>query len=247
MLIAWSASSERVSIPVLPAALIVLFICGLIALAASVPHRIASALNGLFPSSGGIRSGSDSSRGGIGDGIDEVSGSKNPKTAGYDNSDIFVNSEKCGLYDAFIENYGEVAKPTEFKKMMMLQQKEIQVAAGQRTMDLRSGRSFSIHRQVPRDENKHQAHDADALLYVTGETPVHLRMMTYDRFDGVEWHASPEGEIHFVLENEGSSNWINVLTTGVPPYLLGERSWRVKTGRLDSDIIPTPAYLTAAS
>lgn len=243
MQIHWSHSASIGAFPIIPSFVFVFAICGSIAIDASVRHRIATASDGFFPSSGGIRWSSEAARSGIGDGADEVSGSKDPKTVGYDNSDIFVNSELTGLYDAFIETYGEVAKPGEFKKMMMLRQKDIQLSAATTTKDLRSGKSFSIQRQPPQQNDDRQAHNASALLFVAGETPVRLRMVAYGDFDGIEWHVRPESHIGFPLQNEPEGNWIDVVTESVPDFFSGERQWQIKFGTLETDLIPTPAYL----
>lgn len=242
MQIHWRHSVSTGGLPIIPSFVFILLTCGSIAIDASSRHRIAAALDGFFPSSGGIRSSSDAARSGIGDGADEVSGSMHPKTVGYDNSDIFVNSQLTGLYDAFIDTYGE-AKPGEFKKMMMLRQKDIPLSAASTIKDLRSGESFSIQRQTPHQSVGREAHNASALLFVAGETPVRLRMVAYGDFDGTEWHAAPESHVGHRLENEPGGNWVAVVQGAIPEFFSGERHWQIKFGTLDTDLIPTPAYL----
>lgn len=236
----WSATANR-ALPLVPAAFTVAIVSGVVLLGAQHATGIATALNGFIPSSGGTRTGSDSSRGGIGDGPDEVAGSRNPKTVGFDNSDVFVNSEKAGLYDAFTENFGKPAKPTEFQKMMMLRQRDLLLSGNHAELDLRSGRSFSVLRQPPAVRNSSRSHAADALLYVKGETPLHLRMSAYRDFDGIEWHESPDERRGPMLENEARSNWIDVLPGRSGDYFRGSRTWQIRIGGLDTACIPCPS------
>jgi hypothetical protein len=243
MQIHWSHSRAQGAFPVLPGFVFILVTCGSIAIDASTRHRIASALDGFFPSSGGIRWSRETARSGIGDGTDEVSGSKRPKTVGYDDSNIFVESKPTGLYDAFVETYGEIIKPTELKKMMMLRQKDIELGFGAMTADLRSGKSFSIQREPPAQDGDRQPRAANALLFVSGETPVRLRMVAYGDFDGIAWHVRPESHVGVPLQNEPEGSWIKVVTASTPAFFSGVRSWQLKIGTLDTDLIPTPAYL----
>lgn len=53
-----------------------------------------------------------------------------------------------------------------------------------------AGREFSkLRRSTEPDQKKIRDLESRALLYVAGRVPLHLRMETYDVFDGIDWIA----------------------------------------------------------
>lgn len=246
MLLHWEGAATRdaghAPFPAVAAGVLATLLGGVVAAATLGPNRIASALGGFLPSSGGTRYDNDLARGGIGDGIDEIAGSKDPSTVGYDNSDVFVNSEKCGLYDSFVERFGEAVKPTEFKKMFFLKRSEIKLSGNSTTEDLRAGKSFSLARQAPRPSVAAE-HAADALLLVKGDTPLHLRLTAYDHFDGVAWAEASLGQLGCTIENEPGGSWMALSWLRQSPIFASDQDHQIRIGRLNTDRLPTPAHL----
>lgn len=230
--------------PLVPAMMVLVVVAIAIAAAASGTDRIASALHGYVPSSGGTNHGSDFARGGIGDGPDEIANGKDPKTIGYDQSDIFVNSDKSSLYDSFAETYGEPVKTDEFKKMIFLHRKDIQPSDKTAVADFRAGRSFSVVRQPPKALSVQQERAAGALFYVKGETPLHLPLKAYDHFDGVNWIESKSGQLGRTITKDAASTWMSVNWQSVSDAFAGEQEHQIRIGTLDSDVLPLPSHLT---
>ena len=243
-----NSTRRACSFPVGAAAAVVIVLASVIVAAFIGPRRIAVALDGFMPSSGGTRLDSTSARNGVGDGVDEAPGGADPKSVGYDNSDTFVNSDKAaGLYDCFIEAYGEPLKTNDFQKTIFLKRDGIRIARADAAVDdLRAGKQFALVRQPRRSTAGPQARAADGLLFVKGRTPLHLALTAYDRFDGSNWHAASEGQLGCMIEKSSSSNWMN-LTWLSPSAALdggGDVEHQIRIAKLATDRIPTPSYLS---
>ena len=75
------------------------------AIAAVGPAGAASALLGLVPSSGGADWSDPEARSG-GDGDHKVSASERPESVGFTESEVYPETDRPSLYDAFNESYG---------------------------------------------------------------------------------------------------------------------------------------------
>ncbi len=228
------AASEGVGPAVIATGLV---LAGTLAGAAAVAGTgVGATLRGFFPSSGGAGAGSALAASGLGNGPAEVPGSDHARSAGFDQSQAFMNSEKSGLYDAFLETAGEPLKKGTFEKLQMLRAKEIRWTATTGIEDFRGGRRFTLDRQPPPPPTvAAESHAADALLYVEGPLPVHLRAAAYDAFDGVAWTEAADGWPGHDLHDAAKADpWFAVGGTG-------GRAYKVRIGTLVGPTLPVPA------
>ena len=210
--------------------------------------RTATALCGWFASSGGTERASDDATSGVGDGPDQVAGSTNARSAGFDQSDVFMNSQCAGLYDAFIEAYGEPSRKGEMTKLQMLRQDELSKAKSTGSEDYRVGREFSLQRlPLPaRRNSKPESHESQALIVVDGPLPQHIRTAAYDTFDGTKWTESSDGSPGWKLAPTEAPPWFKPEAEasnnpyGSAPFS-GAHVVKVRVGGLQSRTLPLPA------
>lgn len=221
----------------------------LLAVAATVPaialvgpSTAASALLALVPTSGGTDWSDPEARSGIGDGPNEVDARDSADSVGFSQSEVYLETDRPSLYDAFSETFGDPIKKKGQEKAIALGPTEIQRRREHPSEDHRAGREFSTHREPPAGRHPPGA-EADALLYVRGRAPAHLRLVAYDTFDGESWAEGrpSRGDARLRVEGPGSP-WLRIETLA-RPYLSGRVSHRVKVGRLESASIPSPAHL----
>ena len=84
-------------------------------------HRLV----GLVPTSGGTDWSDPEARSGVGDGDNEVAASEHPESVGFTESEIYLETDRPSLYDAFNESYGEPLKPKKQDKMIALGQQDV--------------------------------------------------------------------------------------------------------------------------
>ena len=64
-----------------------------------------------MPTSGGTDWNDPDARSGVGDGDNEVAASEHPESVGFTESEVYLETDRPSLYDAFNETYGEPFKP----------------------------------------------------------------------------------------------------------------------------------------
>ncbi|WP_422922987.1 transglutaminase-like domain-containing protein [Singulisphaera sp. PoT] len=217
---------------------------GLIAAVAAVgPTRAATALIGLVPTSGGTGENDPNARSGVNDGDNEVDASENPQSVGFTRSEIYLETDRPSLYDAFNESYGEPFKRTKIEKMIALGPENVREQKERPAENLRAGREFSAVRKKPELRPKRPGERAArALVYIKGTTPLHLPLTTYGHFDGTTWHEEPccNRDLHAEPESRGS--WMKLLPS-TAAFLTGLVTHQVKIGALDSSSMPLPSHL----
>lgn len=248
MLIHWNgiaASTEMERVKPLPWSaavwgLVIVTLCGL---AVVGPTRTATALAGLVPTSGGTDWSDREARGGVNDGDHEVSASENPQSVGFTQSEVYLDSDRPSLYDTFNDMYGEPFKVKKTERMIALQSETIKEQKELPVENLQAGREFPIVRRKPETPMRRPGQRAaKALLYLKGQTPLHLRMAIYDRFDGLVWHEQAANETSSSIEKEGQSDWLR-LVEAIPSIFRGTQTHSIKVGLLDSEVVPAPAQL----
>ncbi|MFO0888146.1 MAG: transglutaminase-like domain-containing protein [Isosphaeraceae bacterium] len=214
------------------------------AFAAVGPTRAAMALAALVPSSGGTDQDDPDARGGVGDGDNEVRGSENPQSVGFTDSDIYLDSDRPTLYDAFNEMYGEPVKPKQQHRMVALGNQNVIEQRERPSENLQAGREFSaVRRSADQPGRRPADREARALVYVKGPTPLHLPLATYDRFDGHQWLEEPLCERHCPLTRDPADvPWFRI-DQFLPEVFSGKVAHQIKIGTLDSSPLPTPAHV----
>jgi transglutaminase-like putative cysteine protease len=150
---------------------------------------------GFVPSSGGTDTDDPYSRDGVGSGERLVAGSQDIQTFAPLDDAPFLSSHEPSLYDVFDESYDEPVKPREKNDRAMSLPPSVLADLRERHLSdtQKANREFSTLRKDPgtkRGRGVESIRD-DALLFVTGRMPVHLRLAVHDVFDGTAWHEEP--------------------------------------------------------
>ena len=221
---------------------VLLFAIGVVAAAAAYgPERAATVLAGLLHTSGGTDGSDPEARSGVNDGDNEVKASKRPESVGFTDSEVYLESDRPSLYDAFSETYGEPFKQRKQERMIALAPNMTQERRERPSENLRAGREFSTVRRQPNVTRRPSDRAAAALVYVKGVTPLHLPLATYDHFDGVNWREEPHCQQACPLE-PCADHWLRVTTPDLHVFR-GTVSHQIKIGALSSGPLSAPAHL----
>ena len=204
-------------------------------------------LDGFMPTSGGNEWSDESARSGVGDGDAMVAAQDEAFSFGPVESDLFLDSDMPSLYDMFDDTYGEPPRPQKNQqKAISLAYEERPATERQIAKTERNGREFSaLRRKVELKREQLDDRKAPAMLYVIGETPLHLGMESYDHFDGHKWQhitkwaapATPEVRSRFGKPWVAVRNWTS-------PVHRGTNCYGLKVINLRTNRVPSPAHLT---
>ena len=207
-----------------------------------------TALKGFLPGSGGTGDSDPFSRGGINDGDALVAGADNIKSFGPIEDAPFAEDDKPSLYDVFNDTFDEpVRKIKDQDRSVALPPEMMANIDARMAKSQQASREFSTNRQSGKKDNRAiRDLDSNALLYVAGRVPLHLRMQIYDVFDGIDWYPEPPCDhlhgLHIVQIKD--KPWLR-LSTGSRG--LGLHVYRdthaIKVINLKSAAIPAPLDL----
>ena len=145
--------------------------------------------------------------------------------------------------------YGEPVRPQQQRDQAVAvdgnqgQEGEEKVGESQET-----GREFSTVRQRTRPVAlQEEDRNSPALLLVEGEVPLHLRLETYDHFDGRLWSHGPTDRQPpgIRLTPFGDRPWMQIDRYDPRQIYRGKRTHVVRVINLDSPRIAAPARLAA--
>ena len=209
-------------------------------------------MRGIVPSSGGDGGSSPNARDGVGDGETLVAGMDDIRTFGPIEDAPFISDHKPSLYDVFDDRYDEPVKlPKNQDRAIALSATEAAKIQERHLKDNHTvSRDFSVLRQPRKGQaqKKSAAVRSNTLLYVSGRTPLHLRMELYDQFDGVDWHPeeTPGANAHPTLRMQTIEDrpWVLCdLHTNRFEVLAEPETHALKVIRLDTPRIPAPLNL----
>ncbi|HEV3340836.1 MAG TPA: transglutaminase-like domain-containing protein [Pirellulales bacterium] len=207
-----------------------------------VPAHTLTVLRGFMPSSGGDREYDPAARGGVNDGEDVVSAKDDAQSVGMTDSDLFLDSPDPSLYDALSEAYGEPIRRKQTEAAIAVGEKNVRENDGRAAHNQKAGREFSTVRGRRPAPRAMADLESEAMFYVEGRTPLHLRLAAFDGFDGIVWQATGGSDVPGRLEMTGDTAWMRVLNLDVP-YLTGSDRHTIKVARFATDSIPTPPHL----
>ena len=215
-------------------------------------HAIADQLHGFMPSSGGEGDHDEFAHGGVGDGSDLIAGQENIQSFGPIEDAPFADDDRPSLYDAFNEAFDEpFVKPAETDRAIALPPEMVVEIENRIARSKQAGREFSTRRQdTARKAKQIRDLSSPALMYLAGRTPVHLRMKTFDVFDGVEWFESESSEsaVPSSLETAGDRHWLRLDQARNPHELFSHRETHaIKIVNLTGNLIPSPPQTDAVS
>ncbi|HWL06838.1 MAG TPA: transglutaminase-like domain-containing protein [Planctomicrobium sp.] len=214
-------------------------------------HReLMATLNGFLPSSGGTGDSSPHARHGIGNGEMLVAGCENIQSFGPIDEAPFMTDDKPSLYDVFDDTYDEPVMPTNTDRAIALGPEESMVKKEHlHTQTQKANREFSTSRKSKGERrNDVKNINSDALFYVSGRTPLHLRLELYDTFDGISWHAEPEPSVSeaptMTMVKESGRDWLRLPDRSKSWEFLGPaETHAVKIIQLETNVIPAPLHL----
>ena len=220
---------------------------GLAVMAATVafagPKKVMLSLGELMPTSGGTGETDPFARYGVGDGPEETAGD-NAQAAGMVESDKMIEDNKNSLIDAVSDMYGTPHKPPKNKDQERL------VAAGlvdviQNHKKLpdnrRPSRDFDTGRKGPKSEKKPGSSSARGLFEVEGRTPLHIRVVVYDRYDAQQFWEEAKKPGSKLLDPEGG-DWMKIgHFRDVGDWYAETDRHRLKVADLKENLVPTPS------
>jgi len=197
-------------------------------------------------SSGGSGETNELATAGVGDGPNEVAASENADSVGFTDSDIYLESDRPSLFDAFNEQYGEPYKPKEQQRMQAMGPQNVKETDGKPKENLQAGRSFEMQRNQTGQSRKPDDRPAKALAYVKGPAGTRLKLATFDRFDGTAWEQEADCPEACSLRVEPTGKGDCWFCLHLPwPDLFGESvEHKVKVAALDTSVLPAPANLS---
>lgn len=212
-------------------------------------RRITTALRGFLPSSGGDGASDPYSRGGIGTGDMLVAGTNQIQSFAPIDDAPFMQNDKPSLYDLFDDSYEEEVKISKTDRAIALPPDLANRAKEHlHTRTEKANREFSTLRQANDKTGKRHAQDimSDALFYVAGRVPLHLRLQVYDLFDGYIWYPEQPAEFNQPMKivQSGGKPWLELNDRSEAREYLGPaETHAVKVVNLDTNTIPAPLYL----
>ncbi len=217
-----------------------------VGVAVAGPKRVMLTLWELVPTSGGTGNADPFARGGVGDGPDEVAGD-NAKSAGMVETDKTIEDNKNALVDVVNDMYGPPHKPRKDQEKMVAGGVADVIQSHGKTPDSRRpSRDFDTSRAGPKGDRKPgDGHAARGRIEVEGRTPLHIRVVTYTRYDTTEarWMQGDKPGARRIEADDAGDQWMRV--NGMPPggwYATNDRH-KLKVADLKSALVPSPANL----
>jgi transglutaminase-like putative cysteine protease len=210
--------------------------------------RAITVMRGFLPGSGGDGESDPFSRGGVNDGENLVAGTDNIKSFGPIEDAPFAEDNKPSLYDIFNDAFDEpVRKINDQDRSIALPPETLAEVNTRLAKSEQAGREFSTLRKATQsDQKKISDLESHALLYVAGRVPLHLRMETYDVFDGKNWIAETldEAPRPLTIASSHGRPWLRIPRTGhASEIYAGRETHAVKVINLRTNVIPAPLDL----
>jgi len=211
-------------------------------------NRALSSLAGWLPSSGGNGEFDPFSRGGVGDGDALVAGTENITSFAPIDDAPFLQDDQPSLYDIFDDTYEEAAPPKRQDRAVSLPPElASRIKEHLHTRTQKAAREFSTLRKSTEHGQNVKDIRSDALFYVAGRTPLHLRLEVFDLFDGITWYAEPSVEFPRpvrLVERDGRV-WVDACQfSPAHECFVGPESHAIKVVNMDTNRIPAPLHLT---
>ncbi|WP_459555700.1 transglutaminase-like domain-containing protein [Lacunimicrobium album] len=232
---------------------VVLGICVAVAATELLTDRaMTRQLSGILPSSGGTGEHDPYARDGVGDGDALVAGSENIQSFAPIEEAPFKSSDEPSLYDVYSDVYEEPVKVKNQNRAIALPNQQMEDLCCRMAKSEMAGREFSTVRQ-PSKSRAGQMKDlkSEALFYVAGRTPLHLRQELFDLYDGTMWYPEDGEKIasRLVVEQVNERPWITLSTTGMAynnyDIFAAKESHALKIAHLGTNVIPAPNRLLA--
>lgn len=205
------------------------------------------ALSGFMPSSGGTDWYSESARSGVGDGDALVAGTENIQSFSSLEDAPFLTSHEPSLYDLFDDSYNEPVKTQKQERAIALPR---ELAANQKEHHLADSKTaakeFSTVRKFGGLKRKRiDNRNSNALFYVKGRTPLHLKLEVFDQFDGRDWfpELADANPAPLKIETLHNRPWLRLPNSSSLEIYSSPESHALKIVRLNTNRVPSPTQL----
>lgn len=215
-----------------------------VGVAVAGPKRILVTLGELMPTSGGTGNVDPFARYGIGDGPEEVAGD-NARAAGMVETDKMIEDNKNSLIDAVSDMYGPPHKPNkDQERMVAAGVSQVIEQHGTLPDNRRPSRDFDTSRKGPKSDKTPDSQKARAVLEVEGRTPLHIRIVAYERYlsDEKRWMEAKKPASR-LLDAEGG-DWMKLSNHRDTDWYAKDDRHRIKVANLTDNLVPTPSHLT---
>ena len=203
---------------------------------------------GFMPFSGGEEGYQDEfASSGVGDG-DMLTAGSNATTTGAVDSDQFIEDDKPSMYDVITDEFDGPVFKKRLNRAVALD--EVAKHIHDVKQSEQSGKTFRTMRNTDKElDIELEDRISKALFYVEGSVPVRFVVDSFQHFDGWDWtKCSIEGETPLPPEikmRKGIGKPIFQLTRVKPDYLTVSRIHKFKVMRLQTPILPAPAFLNS--
>lgn len=205
------------------------------------------ALRGFVPSSGGSDWYSEAARSGVGDGDALVAGTENIQSFGPIEDAPFLSSHEPSLYDLFDDTYDEPVKIEKQDRAISITSQSVVKQNEHHLAESRqAGKEFSTLRKNGGQRRQEMTNrNSNALLYVKGRVPLHLKLEAFDLYDGVEWFSEPiQGtQPNLQMQTIHGKPWLRLPTATSLEIYGPPETHALKIIRLDTNRIPAPTEL----
>ncbi|MFO1021242.1 MAG: transglutaminase-like domain-containing protein [Planctomycetales bacterium] len=211
-----------------------------------VSPSVARLLSGWVPSSGGTGASDPYARGGVNDGDALVPASESAKSFGPVESQVFLESQQPSLYDAMDDTYGKERPRRAAEKAVALPLSMMQRSQTPMAVSKSVQKEFSTLRQPRNTETKPLSNQAsNALFYVGGRTPLHLKQESFDLFDGLSWSPEPldEPPLELSIQNLQGQPWLMIGQPKTLEIYGPVEGHQLKILNLQTNRIPAPTPL----
>ena len=211
------------------------------------------ATEGWLPTSGGGGKASAMARDGIGDGDLLVAGLDNIRSFAPIENAPFATSHEPTLYDVFDDTYNEPTFDKQKRQRTISLEPQIRALAEDHRMarSAKAAREFStVRRPGSRTRQPIDSLESNAVMYVRGRLPLHLKLESFDCYDGDRWIAEPppDSPPPLTLQTIAERPWLRLGVTAQPhdPHASPELH-AIKVIHLDTNRVPAPNQLTGVS
>lgn len=210
------------------------------------------ALPGVLSSSGGTGEFSPYARSGVGNGDMLVAGTKDVQSFAPIDDAPFMDSEKPSLFDVYNEVYDEPTKPRDQDRAIALPPQVLQDIHRHLADSKQAGREFStLRKSTAKRRSRVENRDTDALFFVAGRTPLHLRLEVYATFDGITWYpdSTPGPTTPLTMRTIDDQPWLDLIPTKTTRnreselLLATPETHALKIAQLETNRIPSPPEL----
>lgn len=209
--------------------------------------QLLTSTAGWFGSSGGTGRSDPFSRGGVNDGESLVAGTDNIQSFAPIDDAPFLSSDQPSLWDLFDDRYDEPAKPVNTDKAVSLPKQLSAEVEKRMAQNKDAGRQFATLRKR-RDTAAREVGDREstALLFVSGRTPLHLKLDQFDLYDGFHWYpeVNDQGKWPLIIRERNQRPWLEIEQGHSQDFLFrGTETHALKILNLKSATIPAPPNL----